>query len=74
MKIKKIKTIKNYKPFQDFQWDCLCKDKTGRECSFSPFTVFFGENRSGKSSVCEILKDLTGFQRFEGDKPVLSEV
>jgi len=74
MKIKKIKAIKGYKSFLDFQWDCLCKDKSGQICSFSPFTLCFGENGSGKSSICDILKDLTGFNKFEGDLPKLAEV
>lgn len=74
MKIKKIQTIKGYKSFLDFQWDYLCKNRSSQICYFSPFTLIFGENGSGKSSVCDILKDLTGFYQFEGDKPNLTEV
>lgn len=74
MKIKKIKAIKGYKSFLDFQWDCLCKNKSSQICSFSLFALIFGENGSGKSSICDILKDLTGFHKFEGYQPELAEV
>lgn len=74
MKIKKIKVIKGYKSFQDFQWDSLCKNKTGQVCTISPFSLFFGENGCGKSSTCDILKDLTGLNKFESDPPELAEV
>ena len=74
MKIKKINTIKGYKSFLDFQWDGLCKNKSSQVCCFSTFTLAFGENGSGKSSICDVIKDLTGFQKFEGDLPNLAEI
>lgn len=74
MKIKKIKLIKKYKSFLDFQWEQLCKDKSGQVCSFTPFSIIFGENSSGKSAACEIIKDLTSCQEFEEYKPDEAEL
>ena len=71
MKIKKITHIKEYKSFLDFQWSQFCVDRNGNEMSFCPFNVFFGENGSGKSSICDILKDISKNKSFSDncDKP-----
>lgn len=62
--IKKISKIKQYKSFQEFSWDEFCKDKSGQERSFQKFNIIFGENGSGKSSVCDIFKSLSQKQDF----------
>ncbi len=71
MKIKKINHIKEYKSFVDFNWSEFCIDQAGVEKSFCPYNVLFGENGSGKSSICEILKDLSDNRPFSNncDKP-----
>ncbi|QNA46126.1 AAA family ATPase [Lacibacter sediminis] len=71
MKIKKINHIKEYKSFLDFKWSEFCLDSAGGEKSFCPYNVVFGENGSGKSSICEILKDISQHTPFNSscDKP-----
>lgn len=54
MQIRKIKSIKGYKSFTDFQWLEFCKNKDGQEAVLQKFSVVFGENGSGKSSLCDI--------------------
>lgn len=74
MKIKKITAIKKYKSFIDYRWEQLCKNDSGQICYFSPFTIIFGENGSGKTAACEILKDLIGSQKFEEYTPERAEI
>ncbi|MGD9129266.1 MAG: AAA family ATPase [Candidatus Woesebacteria bacterium] len=69
MKIKKINKITKYKSFTDFKWDAFCKNAKLDECVFGPFNLFFGENGSGKTTVCEILKDLVGVETIEEKHP-----
>ena len=65
MKIKKITTIKGYKSFVDFSWDRFCKNsKQGNIQELGDFSIIFGENGSGKSSICEILKSVSQNQDF----------
>ncbi|MCR4321563.1 MAG: AAA family ATPase [Candidatus Brocadiaceae bacterium] len=71
--IKKISKIKQYKSFQEFSWDEFCKDKSGQERSFQKFNIIFGENGSGKSSVCDIFKSLSQKQDFQ-NTPNLAEI
>jgi DNA repair exonuclease SbcCD ATPase subunit len=73
MKIRRIKSIKNYKSFIDFEWQKFCRDKGGQESIFGKFTAVFGENGSGKSSVCDILKSLSQVQDFD-NPPQLAEI
>jgi wobble nucleotide-excising tRNase len=65
MIIKKITSITKYKSFKDFNWTDFCKNKAGQEVPLNKYNIFFGENGSGKSSVCEILKDLSLHTPFE---------
>ena len=74
MRIKKITAIKKYKSFIDYRWEQLCKNDSGQICYFSPFTIIFGENGSGKSAACEIFKDLIGTQKFEEYTPERAEI
>jgi len=74
MQIKKITSIKSYKSFVDYEWSAFCKDRAGAEIVLNPFNLFFGENGSGKSSICEILKDLSQHTSFLGTLPSLSKI
>jgi len=74
MKIRKIQTVKNYKSFSDFSWDKFCKDCSSNEQVLSKYSVFFGENGSGKSTVCDILKSLSQIQDFPNTPPDLAEI
>lgn len=83
MKIRKIQTIKKYKSFLDFSWGNFCNyhflDKlkntnTLREAVLDKFVLIFGENGSGKSTTCDILKSLSQNQDFQNTSPELAEI
>ena len=74
MKISKIVSIKKYKSFIDFKWSNFCKDNNGQESALSPFSVVFGENGSGKSTICNILKSLSQDKDFFFDEPECAEI
>lgn len=78
MKIRKFNSIKGYKSFSDFSWSKFCKkqDKQGNcsESHMSHFSTFFGENGSGKSSMCDVLKSLSNNQDFPNTPPTLAEI
>jgi wobble nucleotide-excising tRNase len=74
MQIRKIKKIKGYKSFTDFQWSEFCKNKDGQEAFLQKFSVVFGENGSGKSSLCDIFKNFSQVEGFENDTPSLVEI
>lgn len=74
MKICKIKSIKEYKSFADFEWQKFCKNKDGQEVILQNFTALFGENGSGKSSTCDILKSVSQNQDFQITPPTLAEL
>lgn len=57
MKIKKINQIK-YKSYVDFCWDKTCKKSDGNEAIFGTLNIFFGENWSWKSTICEVFKSI----------------
>jgi len=69
MIIRKIKSVKRYKSFNDFKWDKFCKNNKGDEVILQNFSTIFGENGTGKSSLCLILKDLSKNKLFEETKP-----
>lgn len=54
MKLKQIKTIKDYKSFQNFSWQPFLNN----EVFHDNVNIFYGENGSGKSSICHILKNV----------------
>ncbi len=59
MKIKKLSRIKKYKSFQDFRWSNFLNTKFHNETN-----ILYGENGSGKSSICNILKSLSQNKDF----------
>lgn len=74
MRIQKIKQIRGYKSFVDFDWQRFCKNKDGQELTFQNFTVVFGENGSGKSSICDVLKSVSQNQDFQNTAPTSVEI
>jgi len=60
MKIQEIKTIKKYKCFQDFSWHKFFNNETFNE----EVNLLFGENGSGKTAICNILKSVSGNKDF----------
>ena len=65
MKIKQVKAIKNYKSFQDFSWHkCF-----NAENFHDDTNILYGENGSGKTSVCNILKSLSNYRDFSKHFP-----
>jgi len=74
MKIKRIDKIEEYKSFSIFDWSDFCKDKNGDIQNLTSFNVVFGENGSGKSSVCDILQSLSGNKEFEKMSPKLVKI
>ena len=60
MKIQKIKTIKKYKCFQDFSWHKFFNN----EIFNKEVNLLFGENGSGKTAICNILKSVSGNKDF----------
>ncbi len=74
MILKKIKSIKTYKSFTDFSWTKFCKDSANNEKVLDKFSVIFGENGSGKSSVCEVVKSFSQTQDFQSNKPSFVEL
>jgi len=70
MKVRKIKTIKNYKSFLDFSWHNFFNN----ENFCDEVNLLFGENGSGKSSICNILKSVSqnkDFYKYAPDEACL---
>ena len=74
MQIKKIVSIKGYKSFIDFKWNDFCNDRIGTSQLMQKYCIFYGENGSGKSSVCDILKSISQMREFGNKKPILAEL
>jgi len=60
MKLKAIKKIKQYKSVQDFTWQSFFNSERFHD----DVNILFGENGSGKSSVCNILKSVSQNKSF----------
>lgn len=60
MKLKKIEKIKKYKSFQDFNWNPFFNSQEFHDIA----NIFYGENGTGKSSVCSILKSVCDKKSF----------
>ena len=64
MKLEEIQKIKGYKSFSDFSWVNFLEDKTFH----NNMNIFYGENGSGKSAICNILKSMSEDEPFENSK------
>jgi len=60
VKIKQIKKISSYKSFRDFSWGNFIKSKNFHDS----VNIFYGENGSGKSSICNIFKSVSQDKDF----------
>src|SRR3990167_8536473 len=74
MRIRKFITINHYKSFSDFSWAKFCKNISGQEAVLQNFSIIFGENGSGKSSVCDVLKSISQMQEFQNTPPTIAEI
>ena len=60
MKIQKLQKIQRYKSFRDYTWHTFFNTET-----FHPkINLLYGENGSGKSSLCKILKSVSQNKDF----------
>jgi wobble nucleotide-excising tRNase len=60
MKIKRIQNIKKYKSFRDYSWQSFLNNEFFND----EVNIFYGENGSGKSSLCNILKSVSQEKNF----------
>jgi hypothetical protein len=60
MKLKRIKKVKKYKSFQDFTWQPFFNNETFHDV----INILYGENGSGKSCICNILKSVSQNKNF----------
>lgn len=64
MKLRTIKKIESYKTFQNFNWCTFFNNQEFHE----KFNIFYGENGSGKSSLCNILKSVSQNKSFANNQ------
>jgi DNA repair exonuclease SbcCD ATPase subunit len=65
MKLKSIKKIKGYKSFPDFTWHPFLNNETFHD----EVNILCGENGSGKSSIANLLKNVSENKDFDKYKP-----
>lgn len=70
MVIKKIISIKKYKSFRDYSWHRFLN----AEKFHTKTNILYGENGSGKSSVCNILKSVSQNKAFVRYSPEETEL
>jgi wobble nucleotide-excising tRNase len=56
--IKKIKSIRNFAVFNDFNWDVTVKGKGNSIAEFKKLNIIYGRNYSGKTTLSRILRSL----------------
>ena len=54
--IKKIKTIKDYAVFKNFDWDSSVRDKGNNISEFKKVNIIYGRNYSGKTTLSRIFR------------------
>ncbi len=70
MVIKKIVSIKKYKSFRDYSWHRFLN----AEKFHAKTNILYGENGSGKSSICNILKSVSQNKAFARYSPEETEL
>ncbi|MFA6896936.1 MAG: AAA family ATPase [Patescibacteria group bacterium] len=65
MKLLRIKTIKGYKSFYDFSWQPFLNSENFHE----DINIIYGENGSGKSTICNLLKNISDNKSFGKYRP-----
>ncbi len=65
MKILQLKRIKEYKSFSDFKWSSFMNTEEFDQ----KMNIIYGENGSGKTSICNIIKSLSEICEFEKYTP-----
>ena len=60
MKLKSIKKVIKYKSFQDFTWQSFFNNETFHD----DVNILYGENGSGKSCICNILKSVSQNKKY----------
>ncbi len=53
---KKIKSIRKFGVFDDFDWDISIRDKGNNIVKFKELNIFYGRNYSGKTTLSRIFR------------------
>lgn len=65
MKLNRIKKVKGYKSFVDFSWQAFMNNEPFNE----EVNIIYGENGSGKSSIVNLLKNVSDSKDFDKFTP-----
>ena len=69
LRLYKIEKIEQYKSFRSFEWDTFCKNKDGNPQCLGRLAIIFGENGTGKTALCDILKSIASYSEFQNSPP-----